>query len=228
MIHLGLLGSSGRMGREIQTLLETEFSEHFSLNAAVDQGDSKDSLSRCDVIIDFSSPQAVLEWISLSHTTPALIVGSTGWNEEQQKKLAKFAQKAVVLQASNFSMGVFALKQGVKQANHILKGLGYTFKIHEAHHQHKKDSPSGTAVSLQKILSPENPGSIPTESVRSGEIIGDHTVTFEGPSDRLQLFHHAKERSIFARGALEAARRILEKQPGKILSLEDLYLEEKK
>lgn len=102
-------------------------------------------------------------------------------------------------------MGVFAVSEILKQFSPQLKALGYTPVLVEAHHCHKKDAPSGTALSLQKAIDPMQPSQIQTHSIRAGEVIGEHSVTFYGAGDRITLHHSAQDRSIFARGAIEVA-----------------------
>ena len=223
MIRIGVLGPQGKMGQWVQNLLRTEFSS----KAVFTQ-----TLSDADVVIDFSSPKAVIDFmrqdplaVPMIKKIPAMVVGSTGWNDDQQSKLTTFAKKTRVLQSSNFSIGFYTFLQSLKTTAPGWIEKGYQIKIVETHHIHKKDSPSGSAVLIRNLLKPllKSPGEIPIQSQRVGEIIGDHEVHFEGPGDRIIFKHTAKDRSIFARGAIEAAL-WLTTQPKtieKILTLEN-------
>jgi 4-hydroxy-tetrahydrodipicolinate reductase len=201
---IGLLGR-GRMGKVVQTLMNER---ELKLVGPIGQGGEFDSLSSCDVVIDFSLPAGVLTFIEKLGTLekpPALVVASTGWKLEERKLLEAYSKKTPLLVSSNFSMGVLALMEILKTAAPLLEKLGYNPVITETHHTHKKDFPSGTALSLQRVIAPSGPGNVQTHSVRAGEIVGDHEVSFYGPADHLTFGHFAQDRSVFARGAIEAA-----------------------
>jgi 4-hydroxy-tetrahydrodipicolinate reductase len=235
MIKIGLLGAKGRMGQSVTLLLATEFSSVATLSAGVSRGDSLDPLFQTDVVIDFSSPTAFLTLAKkvlshnkgVPHIMPAFVVGSTGWTPEGEKTLEELGSRAPVLMASNFSTGVSALARILQQASPLLEKLGYTPVIVEAHHEHKVDSPSGTALSLQRAIRPSNPSSVQTHSIRAGEVIGDHEITFYGKNDQITLRHSAKDRSIFARGAIQAALWLAQNRsihsPQGLLSMEHYF-----
>jgi 4-hydroxy-tetrahydrodipicolinate reductase len=212
-VQIGLLGR-GRMGKVLESLLQGEFAEKTSLTTMVGKSltpETYDTLKSSQVIIDFSSPEAVLALMGKLRSEPnptalpAFIVASTGWKLDQRKELEKYGQLAALLISANFSLGVLALMDVLKTASPLLEKLGYLPVISETHHRHKKDSPSGTALSLQRVIAPAGPGNVQTHSTRGGEIIGDHEVTFYGVADHLTFGHFAQDRSIFARGAIEAA-----------------------
>jgi len=210
MIQIGVLGARGRMGKWVTQLLENEFPLKAKLAVSVDQLDKLESLlSATDVVIDFSSPNAVVKLLQIAVKTegklPALVVGSTGWKPDDLKRLEDFAKRTPVFMTANFSTGVMALVEALKAASPLLGKLGYVPVLTETHHCHKLDSPSGTAITLQKTLAPHDPMSIQTHSIRAGEVIGDHEVSFYGPGDHLVFGHFAQDRSIFARGAIEVA-----------------------
>jgi 4-hydroxy-tetrahydrodipicolinate reductase len=201
---IGLLGR-GRMGKAVQALLSER---GIKLVGPIGQGGDFDSLGACDVVIDFALPAGVLtliEKMDVTKKSPALVVASTGWKLEERKLLEAYSKKTPLLVSSNFSMGVLALMEILKTAAPLLEKLGYNPVITETHHTHKKDSPSGTALSLQRVIAPAGPGNVQTHSIRAGEIIGDHEVSFYGPADHLTFGHFAQDRSVFARGAIEAA-----------------------
>lgn len=212
MIQVGLLGKSGRMGSWVTKLLESDYADRARLKAAVGSGESIDALLDCDVVIDFSSSSAMASAAQVALAdrksqgkSPAWVIGSTGWTAEQRSEIEKLAKKTPVLMASNFSTGVLALAEILKQAAPLLTRLGYTPVLVETHHTHKKDAPSGTALMLQRVISPESPSKLQTHSVRVGEVIGDHELTFSSPGDQIRMGHFAGDRSIFARGAIETA-----------------------
>ena len=138
-------------------------------------------------------------------------------NARQSKKAAR---SVPVVLASNFSIGVNALFALTRRAAEIL-GDEFDRKIIETHHRMKKDAPSGTAKTIAEILRADGAGEISIQSVREGEIVGEHTVIFAGPGERLELSHHAESRAIFARGALRAARWIVGQPPG-LYSMQDV------
>lgn len=213
-ISIGILGSSGRMGTVVQNLLKSEFEKQFTVLAQVDHGDSLDPLLNCNVVIDFSLPEGGVAFAQKAIQTGKCnpwVIASTGWSNDQRKWLESYAEKGPVLMASNFSLGVLAFSEILRLAAPLLDRLGYQPAIVEAHHKHKKDAPSGTAKSLQRIISPEGPGNVPTYSIRAGEVIGDHEVGFYGSSDRIVLKHEASDRAIFARGAILAAEWLVKK-----------------
>ncbi len=204
MIKLGLLGATGRMGQKVEGLIEKSYSDRVTLAP----------LLKCEVVIDFASPQGVLALVKQmgSDPFPVFVIGSTGWTPEQQLELEPLFEKTLVVQSSNFSLGVLAFQRILRDAAPLLSRLGYEPSIVETHHVHKKDAPSGTAISLQKILNPAAPGAIATQSIREGEVIGDHLITFQGLEDRIQMGHFAQDRAIFARGAIEVGMWLFQKR----------------
>jgi 4-hydroxy-tetrahydrodipicolinate reductase len=217
MIRLGLLGAKGRMGQQVKALLGTpEFSAQAQITAEPGRGASWDALLSTDAVIDFALPEALAHAIptllSRPGRLPAFVVGSTGWSSEQKTQLEALARKTPVLQASNFSLGVQFLAKLLEREAPRLQALGYRASMTEVHHIHKKDAPSGTALSLRHAaLGPQAPAHgtandpLPIESLRQGEVIGDHAVRFTGPADWLEFRHFATDRSLFARGAVEVA-----------------------
>ena len=136
--------------------------------------------------------------------------------------IEKAAESLPIVFASNFSIGVNVLFALTRRAGEIL-GPEFTPEISETHHQMKKDAPSGTAKTLAEILQKarKTEDQIRIESIREGEVVGDHTVIFSGPGERLELTHRASSREIFARGALRAAEWIVGKPAG-LYSMQDV------
>lgn len=225
MKTIGILGASGRVGTTIDKILTQEFSKDFEVSAKTSKDSKIEPLFKCDLVIDFSLPEALKNFLekSKSHdgSLPVLISGTTGIDEKIRKELKAYSEKQTTLWASNFSIGVGLLNWILQKSSPLLIKLGYTPSIKETHHIHKKDKPSGTAITLQESISPKNPSSIPTESIREGEVIGVHQVSFAGDSDLITLEHQAHHRELFARGAIEAGKWALTlKKPG-LYTLQD-------
>ena len=224
--RLVIFGASGRMGR---ALLRIAAADHrFDLVAGVSGSNvppfegkvcplftinQLERLPAFDIAIDFTQPEAfeaILEFCKIRNT--ALISGTTGLNDQHRERMAETAKDIPVLWASNFSLGVAVLNDLVRRAAKILETWGVD--IIETHHVHKKDAPSGTALTLGQSVE-QGAGQVPNYvSHREGEVIGDHTVKFNGPGEFIELRHNALDRDIFVRGALEAACRLREKSPG--------------
>lgn len=163
-----------------------------------------------DVAIDFSSPDAVPENLpALARRRLNTVVGTTGWggHEAALRRIVEEAGVGVVV-APNFSAGVVLFEAMVAQASAILAPQAdFGAWIHEAHHAMKKDRPSGTALMLKRAM--EEAGyarAIDVSSTRAGHVPGIHTIGFDGPAESITLSHTARDRSAFARGALQAAR----------------------
>ena len=183
--------------------------------AQCDLGDAiEPAMKDCDVAIDFSNSSAIAEicQAALQHRKP-LVVGTTGHSAEQREVIEKTAKALPIVFASNFSVGVNALFALSRRAAEIL-GSEFAPQIVETHHKMKKDAPSGTAKTLGEILKETLETDVPIESIREGDVVGEHTVTFVGPGERLELTHRAGSREIFARGALRAAEWVVGKRAG--------------
>ncbi|MBY0469791.1 4-hydroxy-tetrahydrodipicolinate reductase [bacterium] len=212
MISIGLLGASGRMGSQIAGLVRSEFSKTAKITALVSQDDPMDPLLKTDVVIDFSARPATLELVKAALAAkgklPCFVIGTTGFTDSEKKKIASLAEKAPVMMASNFSTGVLALLEALRELSPKLLKADFHASIHETHHVHKKDSPSGTALTLQKAIDKD----VPIESLREGEVIGTHEIIFKGPGETLRISHIAEDRTIFARGAIRAAIELQKKR----------------
>ena len=164
------------------------------------------NLADIDVVVDFTTPQAVVQNIAACiEARMNLVVGTTGWYGDipHIKLLVEHSGIAFVY-AANFSIGVnlfFDIAQAASPALHY----GYQGRILEKHHVHKKDAPSGTAVAIRNVIRDVSHAELPIESVREGEVVGMHQVTFESAGDTITLVHEAKSRRGFAEGAVRAA-----------------------
>ena len=165
-----------------------------------------------DVAIDFSLPEGFDPVLVLCvERGVGLVSGTTGISAAQQAALAAAASKIPLVWATNFSLGVAVLAELVERAAAALPG--WDCDIVESHHVHKKDAPSGTALTLGE--SAQHGGAEPRyASLRAGDIIGEHFVQFTGLGERVELVHRATNRDIFARGALHAAKQLRQRSPG--------------
>ena len=210
-----LIGSKGRMGQTILALAK----EHvdFDIVAECDLGEAiEEPMENCDVAIDFSQPPAIEEICRAAlQNRRALVIGTTGHSTEQRRTIETAAENLPIVFASNFSVGVNVLFWLSAKAAELL-GRDFEPEIVETHHTMKKDAPSGTAKTLAEIIKKagRTDSEVPIKSIREGEVVGDHKITFAGPSERLELIHRAGSREIFARGALRAARWIVGKPAG--------------
>jgi 4-hydroxy-tetrahydrodipicolinate reductase len=214
-IRVLLIGSAGRMGQVIVDLARNE--PNLEIVAQCDQDDALEpAMKDCEVAIDFSQAAALDEICraAAQHHCP-LVIGTTGHSAEQRRLIEETSKSLPIVFASNFSVGVNALFALTARAAEIL-GDEFDLEIVETHHVMKKDAPSGTAKTLAEILKNVRKidQEIPTKSIRQGEVVGEHTVIFSGPGERLELVHRAKSRETFAKGALRAAEWVAGKRPG--------------
>lgn len=187
-----------------------------------------------DVLIDFTVPEASLPHLEeVARHKKAMVIGTTGHSEEQKVSLARLAEQVPLVMAPNMSVGVNVLWKLIADAAKTL-GDDYDVEIVEAHHAMKVDAPSGTAMRAAEVLAealgrdlaktavyhregrtgPRGDKDIGIQVIRAGDIVGDHTVYFAGPGERLEITHRASSRDTFAQGAIRAAKWLVGKQPG--------------
>ena len=212
-IRLLIKGASGRMGQALVRLAN----DNPLLQVAACTGRSDiaalSQVAEFDVAIDFSTPEGFDAVLALCVSRKkALVSGTTGLSSQQFESLKTAGVLIPVLWASNFSLGVAVLSQLVAQAGQWLKH--WNLDIIESHHIHKKDAPSGTALSLGQVAQNASGVSPSYHSLRCGDVIGEHTVQFSGTGERLELSHRATNRDIFAQGALFATEKISSKMNG--------------
>lgn len=219
-VRVTLIGARGRMGQTIIDLAKHD--PKIDIVGQCDLGDViRSAIRDCDVVIDFSNAMAIDEICgAASQSQKALVIGTTGHSQEQRRLIEKTSQSLPIVFASNFSVGVNALFALTRRTAEIL-GSEFAPKIVETHHTRKKDAPSGTAKTLGEILKEQLQTEIPIESIREGDVVGEHRVTFVGPGECLELTHSAVSREIFARGALRAAQWIVGKAAG-LYSMQDI------
>lgn len=227
MISIAISGCAGKMGTrifnlgcedgELKPVVGIERTEMTKQCLKIDGfkvSDNPDDIKEADVLIEFTTPEATMEHLefALKHKK-AMVIGTTGLAEDQVSRIKDASRNIPIVFSPNMSIGVNLLFKLVKETAEKLS-KDYKVNIVEAHHIHKKDAPSGTAKKLAQIIKDASGREVTDiKSIREGEIIGDHKVTFEGPLDTIELSHSAKTRDIFAKGALEAAKFIVGKPP---------------
>ncbi len=210
------------MGRAIVSAAKNH--PDFDVVLEYDAGDRIDGeITAANVMIDFSHADAATEVCrAATQFQLATIIGTTGHSPEQKKAIEDAGRKVPIVYTSNFSVGVNVLFDLATRAAESLGG-NFDVRIVETHHIRKKDAPSGTAKTLAEGIRAKRPGCRPIaiESVREGDVVGDHTVFLSGPGERLELTHQAASREIFALGALRAAEWVVGKAPG-VYSMRDV------
>jgi 4-hydroxy-tetrahydrodipicolinate reductase len=197
--------------------------------------DAKPLFGEADVLVDFTQPEASVRHAGLAaESGRALVIGTTGHDPRQLQAIAAATERAPILQAANMSLGVNLLLILVEQVAAKLDPA-YDIEILEMHHRMKVDAPSGTALALGRaaaagrgrpleelwvksrdgITGKRDSGTIGFATLRGGDVVGDHSVIFAGPGERLELTHKAQSRELFAQGALHAARWLAGKPPGR-------------
>lgn len=262
MLRIAIAGSSGRMGR---TLLEMVFqAADLRLHAALERPDSpflgrdagelvaspcgvkitdrsEDALAGADVLIDFTRPEATLAYLAQCRGLGVkMVIGTTGLSTEQKVRVSEAARDVSVVFAPNMSVGVNLVFKLLEMAARVLQE-GYDIEIIEAHHRHKVDAPSGTALRMGEVIAQtlgrnlsevavygregvtgeRQPSTIGFATVRGGDIVGDHTALFAGIGERVEITHKAASRATFAQGALRAAR-FLAQQPRGLFDMQDV------
>ncbi|MBF0484062.1 MAG: 4-hydroxy-tetrahydrodipicolinate reductase [Candidatus Omnitrophica bacterium] len=238
-IKLAISGCHGRVGQaicdsakkdprfHIKTLFEiaTHPKIKESVCGVMPSADNN-ALKGCDVLIEFTSPEATMQNLEVCLKYGVrMVIGTTGLNEEQVKKIESASKKIPIVFSSNMSIGVNVLFKMIELASKMLVGID-DIKITETHHIHKKDAPSGTAKTMLQIAEKfSNLKVKPVESIREGEVVGYHKITFETPEDTLTLIHNAKNRGMFAKGGLAAAKFVMDKKNGLFTMKQVLGLE---
>src|SRR4029078_12764981 len=214
-VRVLLIGAAGRMGKTVLDLAQSD--REIEIAGQCDLGDSiEPAMKSCDVAIDFSQADSIDEICrAASQQGKSLVIGTTGHSQQQRKTIEETGHSIPIVLASNFSVGVNVLFWLTQKAAEFL-GPDFNPEIVETHHTMKKDAPSGTAKTLADTLKvvQKHDGEIPIQSIREGDVVGEHTVIFGGPGESLELTHRAANRGIFAAGALRGAKWIINKPPG--------------
>lgn len=241
MVRIAVNGAAGRMGSRILALAaaspkEFEIAGAFEheksdkLGQSIDLGERKilverlsaDSLKGKGVLIDFSGPTGTpTAFLRAEKAGWGLVIGTTGLDRQTDEMLRLTKKKIPMVISANMSVGVNLVAEALEL---LASRIGGDFKISmtEAHHVHKKDAPSGTALMLKNAMASAKQ-EIDIKSIREGEIVGDHTVLFTGAAETIEVTHRARSRDVFALGALRAAAFLAAKgKPGKLYSMRDV------
>jgi 4-hydroxy-tetrahydrodipicolinate reductase len=261
-IKIAIAGSSGRMGRVLleciaqaddlvlHAALEHDGSAMLGRDAGELSGavcgvkisaDVEAALQGADVLIDFTRPEGTLRHLEICRRLGVnMVIGTTGFSAQQKAQLGAAAQDVGIVFAPNMSVGVNLVFKLLETASRVL-AQGYDIEIIEAHHRHKVDAPSGTALGLGEVVArtlgrdlaecavygregvtgERDPSTIGFATVRGGDIVGDHTVLFAGIGERIEITHKASSRATFALGALRAAR-FLKANPAGMYDMQDV------
>ena len=256
MIRVAVAGVAGRMGKTlVQAISESdqlsfsagfEHAEHPQLGEDVGticgmgslgvtlSGNAEECATDFDVVIDFTVPKATVALAEICAThEKAMVIGTTGFDEQQQQRLVEFSKQTAVFVSPNMSVGVNLSMRLIELAAQAL-GDDVDVEVIEAHHRHKIDAPSGTAVRIGEVLAKalgrnlqdnaiygrqgitgaRDPKTIGFSTIRGGDIVGEHTVMFAGDGERLEITHRAHSRANFAKGALRAVSFVAAAGPG--------------
>ena len=257
MRRIAVIGAAGRMGK---TLIEAiQQTEGAALTAAIERpesslvgadagelagvgklnvnivGDLSGVLGDFDVLIDFTHPTSTLANLEVCRAAgKAMVIGTTGFSDEQKAQIAEFGNKTSIVFAPNMSVGVNVTFKLLEMAAKALQEGGYDIEIVEAHHKHKVDAPSGTALKMGEVIAEaqgtnladravyerfghtgeRKADSIGFATVRGGDIVGDHTVLFAGTGERIEISHKSSSRAGYANGSLRAVAYLADKKTG--------------
>lgn len=201
---VAVVGANGKMGREVCKILQKDFDI-----IKIDIENSLILAKNADLVIDFAGADSSVESCRFCESVSIpIIIGSTGQSENQILQIQKFSEKIPVMLCSNFSVGVFLQKQ---ISNLILNSVDADITIFEKHHAEKKDSPSGTAIELQKNINSKSDKLVPILSERGGKEIGTHRIDFYFGDELISVSHSAFSRTAFADGVLIAAKFMITK-----------------
>ncbi|WP_045216843.1 4-hydroxy-tetrahydrodipicolinate reductase [Desulfonatronovibrio magnus] len=195
------------------------------------------------VVIDFTSPEVSMDVAAIcADTGAAAVMGTTGFSSEELEKLEKTARQVRLFWAPNMSVGINVLLRILPELINML-GDKYDLELMEIHHKFKKDAPSGTALKLAQVLAASQgldldekgvfcrkgiigerqESEIGVQTLRGGDVVGDHTVYLLGPGERIEVTHRAHSRETFAQGAIRAASWLVEQKPGKLYTMADIF-----
>jgi 4-hydroxy-tetrahydrodipicolinate reductase len=240
MIRIAVVGASGRMG---QTIIEAiSQNDKVSLGATLDKGDDLSAaLDQFDVLIDFTRPEATLEYLTIcQNSAKAMVIGTTGFSDEQLQVINNAANNMPIVFAPNMSVGVNLSLKLLDMAARVI-GEDADIEIVEAHHRHKVDAPSGTALKMGEVVAnalgrdlsecavygregieePRDRQTIGFSTIRGGDVVGEHTVSFFMEGERVEVTHKASSRLTFANGAVRAAS-WLKGQSAGLYSMQDV------
>ena len=232
-IRVAVAGASGRMGRMLIEAVGA--ADDMALAGTLDVGlDTRAGLANAQVLIDFTRPEGTLAHLAVCRELGVnAVIGTTGFSDAQKDEIKAHAQHIAIMMAPNMSVGVNVVFKLLDMAARALHE-GYDIEIIEAHHRHKVDAPSGTALKMGEVVAAalgrdlkdcavyaregvtgeRDPSSIGFATVRGGDIVGDHTVMFAGTGERIEITHRSNSRAGYAQGSLRAARFLAGRQSG--------------
>ncbi|OYT91937.1 MAG: 4-hydroxy-tetrahydrodipicolinate reductase [Burkholderiales bacterium PBB3] len=252
---VAIAGASGRMGQMLVDAVRA--SDDCVLTGALDMASSpalgqdagaatgattgvlitadlRQGLQGSDVLIDFTRPEGTLQHLRVCRELGvAAVVGTTGFSDADKAEIAEIAKSIAIVMAPNMSVGVNVTLKLLELAAKALS-TGYDIEIVEAHHRHKVDAPSGTALKMGEVIAQalgrdlkdcavyaregvtgeRDPSSIGFATIRGGDIVGDHTVLFAGTGERIEISHKSSSRATYAQGSLRAVRFLAGQKPG--------------
>ena len=240
MTKIAVVGASGRMG---QTIIEAiNQNDKVALGVALDKGDDLSAMvDQFDVVIDFTRPEATLEYLAVCVAAgKSIVIGTTGFDEPGLAAINKAAQQIPVVFAPNMSVGVNLSLKLLEMAAKVI-GEESDIEIVEAHHRHKVDAPSGTALKMGEVVAnalgrdlskcavygregieqPRDRETIGFSTIRGGDVVGEHTVSFFMEGERVEITHKASSRLTFANGAIRASAWLKGKSAG-LYSMQDI------
>ncbi len=254
-LRVAVAGASGRMGRmliealvaaddlQLCGALDVEGSASLGQDAALFLGhtsgvaitsDLRVGLAQAQVLIDFTRPAGTLAHLAICRELGVkVVIGTTGFTDEQKIQIAEHSRHIAITMAPNMSVGVNVVLKLLDTAARLLNE-GYDIEVIEAHHRHKVDAPSGTALKMGEVVAAalgrdlrecavygregvtgeRNPSTIGFATIRGGDVVGDHTVLFAGIGERIEITHKSSSRATYAQGSLRAARFMAERDCG--------------
>jgi len=240
MTRIAITGSNGRMGRAL--IRAVKLNPNVSQGSILNRGDDiKQVLNDFDVLVDFTRPEATLDALSICQNAgKAIVIGTTGFNDNALKVIDQASSDIPIVFAPNMSVGInLTLKLLETTANVI--GTDSNIEIVEAHHRHKVDAPSGTALKMGEVIAnalgrdlsecavygregteePRDRQTIGFSSIRGGDVVGEHTVTFFMEGERVEITHKASSRMTYANGAVKACQWLTKRENG-LYSMQDV------
>ena len=240
MTRIAINGSKGKMGQALTEAINSSSQSDFG--AGFDKGDNLiDSLKNFEVLIDFSRPEASLNALAVCKDAgKAMVIGTTGFTDSELELIGQASKEIPIVFAPNMSVGVNLTLKILETSAKVI-GPDSSIEIIEAHHRHKVDSPSGTALKMGEVIAnalgrdlsecaiygregieePRDQNTIGFSSIRGGDVVGEHTVAFFMDGERVEITHKASSRMIYANGAVRAANWLSDKSSG-LYSMQDV------
>ncbi len=232
-LKIAVAGSSGRMGKMLIDAINA--SDDCELAGQLDIGiDIHAELQNADYLIDFTRPEGTMAHIKVcQELNVKMVIGTTGFSDAEKADIAAASQNIAIMMSPNMSVGVNVTLKLLELAAKAMS-TGYDIEIIEAHHRHKVDAPSGTALKMGEVIAgalgrdlkdcavyaregvtgERDPSSIGFATIRGGDIVGDHTVLFAGTGERIEIAHKSSSRETYAQGGLRAVRFLATQKTG--------------